>query len=71
MWVYVNAQIFVFTSEKMSEASCTIVLSNELYALQTFKFGCRHRLHQRFPNCGPRTPGGPWSSVAGDYCFII
>jgi len=21
-----------------------------------------HSLQQRFPNCGPRTPGGPWGS---------
>ena len=32
---------------------------------------------QRFPNCGPRTPGGPWGSDRGsagkwgNYCFLV
>jgi len=31
-------------------------------------------LSQRFPNYGPRTPGGPWGSdrgSTGNYCFIV
>jgi len=31
----------------------------------------RNDLAQRFPKCGPRTPGGPWRpdrGSAGDYC---
>jgi len=34
----------------------------------------RNTLHHRFPNCGPRTPRGPWgtdSGSAGNYCFLV
>ena len=35
---------------------------------------CTESLSQRFPNCGPRTPRGPWGTDRGsarNYCFLV